>query len=177
MAFTAAIPGSEGPLCEFRLEAQADSPADGERVRLRAHLRLRLRGVPAHAPGRGKLALPARIGRWLERRLASPVARALAAPVLDRDVNSWLELRASSAALDEGSLALVPERLGVLGIEPQAGKPLQSWAGGLAGPRPGFAMLTLLQLDKERMPAPLQRALGAKPFQLTATLVNVIEDA
>jgi hypothetical protein len=38
-------------------------------------------------------------------------------------------------------------------------------------------MLTLLQLDKERLPPPLQEALGARPFQLTATLVNVIEEA
>lgn len=176
VAFSAAIPGSTGPLCEFRFEAQADEQAGGERVRLRAHFRLSLRGATAHAPGR-RTALPARIGRWIERRLASPVAQVLAAPVLDREVNSWVEVRASSAALDEGSRALVPERLKVLGIEPQAGKPLQSWAGGLGGPRPGFAMLTLLQLDKERMPAPLQQALGPRPFQLTATLVNVIEDA
>ena len=177
VAFAATIPGSTGPLCEFRFEAEADEQAGGERVRLRAHFRLRLRSVAAQAPGRGRAALPARIGRWIERRLASPVTQALAAPVLDRDINSWVEVRASSAALDEGSRALVPERLKALGIAPQLGKPLQTWAGGLDGPKPGYAMLTLMQLDKERMPAPLRQALGAKPFQLTATVVNVIEDA
>lgn len=176
VAFAATLPGSSGPLCEFRVEAAADEQAGGERVRVRAHFRLRLRGVAAHAPGRGRGALPARIGRWLERRLASPAGRVLAAPVLERDVNSWVEVRASSAALDDGSRALVPERLQVLGIEPQPGKPLQSWAGGLHGARPGFATLTLMQVDKDRLPAPLRRALGRKPFQLTATLVNVVED-
>src|SRR5687768_3382853 len=66
-----------------------------------------------------------------------------------RALRSWLEVRSSSAAFDDGSRALVPERLGALGIEPAAGKPLQTWAGALAGPRPAFAVLTLLQFDKE----------------------------
>lgn len=178
VALEAAIPGSDGPLCEFRIEAEAEPAAEGERLRLRAHFRLSLR---RSATPRGQLAgrpaLPARIGRWIERRLASPVVQVLAAPMLDRDINTWIEVRTSSAALDEGSRALVPERLQVLGIEPQPGKPLQTWAGGLGGPRAGYAMLTLLQLDKERLPPPLQEALGARPFQLTATLVNVIEEA
>lgn len=90
-------------------------------------------------------------------------------------LNSWLEVRSTHAALDEGSRALVPERLDALGIRPAAGKPVQSWAGGLGSLRPGFAMLTLMQFDKERMPARLQRALGARPFHLTAMLANVVE--
>lgn len=178
VALGASIPGSGGPLCEFRFEAEAEPEANGERVRLRAHFRLSLRRPVAP---RGKLAgrpaLPARIGRWIERRLESTVAQLLAAPVLDRDINTWIEVRASSAALDEGSHALVPERLAALGIEPQPGKPLQTWAGGLQGGRPGYAVLTLLQIDKDRLPPPVQDALGNKPFQLSATLVNVIEDA
>jgi hypothetical protein len=177
VSLEATIPGSAGPLCELRLEAEAEPEAQGERVRLRAHFRLRLRR-PAAPRERltGRQALPARIGRWIERRLESPLAQVLAAPVLDRDFNSWVEVRASSAALDEGSRALVPDRLNVLGIEPQSGKPLQTWAGGLRGPRPGFAMLTLLTLDKDTMPPQLRQALGEKPFQLTATVVNVVEE-
>ena len=96
---------------------------------------------------------------------------------LRRDLKTWLELRTSSASLDEGSRALVPERLSALGTEPAPGKPLQTWAGGLPGPRPGFAMLTLMQLDKEQLSPRLQRALGEKPFQLTATLVSSVEEA
>jgi hypothetical protein len=177
VAFSAAIPGSDGPLCEVRLEAEAEPEAEGERLRLRAHFRLRLRRAPALGrAGEGRRALPARLGRWIERRLASPLGQLVAAPVLDRDLSTWIEVRASSAALDEGSRALVPERLQVLGVTPAPGKPFQTWAGALTGARPGFAMLTLMQLDKDRLPPPLQEALGEKPFQLTATLVNVIEE-
>lgn len=94
-----------------------------------------------------------------------------------RALRSWLEVRSSSAALDDGSRALVPERLGALGITPAAGKSLQTWAGALAGPRPAFALLTLLQFDKERLPPRLQQALGPKPLHLTATLASVVEEA
>jgi len=93
-----------------------------------------------------------------------------------RKLNSWFEVRSSSAALDDGSRALVPERLGALGIQPQPGKPLQTWAGALGGARPAFAMLTLMQFDKERLPQRMQRALGDKPLHLTATLANVVEE-
>jgi hypothetical protein len=96
--------------------------------------------------------------------------------LLDRDLQSWIEVRSSNAALDEGSRALVPERLGALGITPAAGKAFQSWAGGLAGGRAGFATLTLMQLDKEHLPAAMQQALGPKPLHLTATLANVVEE-
>jgi hypothetical protein len=79
-----------------------------------------------------------------------------------RALRSWLEVRSSTAPLDEGSHALVPERLDALGIKPVAGKALQSWAGAVPGPRPGFAVLSLVQLDKGRV-------------HLTATLANVVE--
>jgi hypothetical protein len=79
-----------------------------------------------------------------------------------RALRSWLEVRSSTAALDEGSHALVPERLGALGITPAAGKPVQTWAGALEGPRPGFAVLTLVRIDRERL-------------HLAATLASVVE--
>lgn len=177
VSIEAAIPGSDGPLCEMRLEARADPEAEGERLHLRAHFRLKLaRALRRQEPLASRSALPARLGRWIERRLESPVAQVLTAPVLDRDINTWLEVRASNASLDDGSRALVPERLSALGIEPSRDKPVQTWAGALPGPRPGFAMLTLMQLDKERLPPPLQQALGPQPFQLTATLASSIEE-
>lgn len=177
LAFSAEIPGSTGPLWQLCLEAQSEPLAQGEQLRLRAHFRLSLRGHRASPALQENRTLPARVGRWIEQRLESPLARALAAPLLDRDFSGWIELRASSAALDDGSRALLPERLGALGIEPQPGKALQSWAGGANGARPGFAVLTLLQIDKERLPPRLQQAFGPEPFQLTATVASVIEEA
>jgi hypothetical protein len=38
-------------------------------------------------------------------------------------------------------------------------------------------MLTLLRLDKSRLPAALRRLLGARPFQMSATVANVIEES
>ncbi len=138
IALRAAIPGSRGPWCEIGIEAASEPQADGERVRLRAHLRLKL---------------PER-----------------------RNFNSWVELRASNASLDDGSRALLPERLEALGIEPQQDKAVQTWAGALRNGRPGVAMLTLLRFDKAHLPAMLRRLLGARPFQMSATVANVIED-
>jgi len=92
-----------------------------------------------------------------------------------RDLRSWLDVRGSTTALDDGCGALVPERLASLGIAPDARKPVQTWAGAVEGPHPGFAMLTLLQLDKDRLPASLRRVLGARPFHLTATAASVVE--
>ena len=100
----------------------------------------------------------------------------LSVKLRERKLDSWVEVTASSAALDEGSRALVPEKLGRLGIDPASSRPLQTWAGATPGPRPGFAMLTLMQFDKERLPPRVQRALGEKPFHLTAALANVVEE-
>jgi hypothetical protein len=188
VAFSAAIPGSAGPLCELTFEAAAEPEADGERVRARMHLRLSLRRPPALSRGRGfspdpsrlkplPQALPARVGRWIERRLASRLVQTLATPLLDRNLHSWVEVRSSSASLDEGSRELVPERLDRLGIKPEPGKPIQTWAGGLGGTRAGFATLTLMQIDKDRLPPALQQALGPKPLHITATMASVIEEA
>lgn len=178
LSFTAAIPGRGGPLWQATLEAVSEPQASGERLRLRAHFRLSLRrALPApRAEGR-PATLPARVGRWIERRLESPLVQAFAAPLLDRDVSTWVELRATDADLDEGSRALVPEQLERLGLEVQAGRPLQSWAGAVAAPKPGFAMLTLLQLDKDQLPPRMRRLLGARPFHVAGAVVNVIEEA
>ncbi|MBI3171714.1 MAG: hypothetical protein HYZ32_03865 [Hydrocarboniphaga effusa] len=179
-SFSAEVPGSSGgPLWQMRVDVQSEPQAGGEQLRLRAQLRLSLRRSPV-APSASQLpvhALPARLGRWIERRLESPLLQSLAAPLLDRDISTWIELRASDAALDEGSRALVPERLHALGIELRAGQPVQTWAGQLGGSKPGYATLTLLQLDKSQLPPVLQKQLGPKPFQLAAAVASVVEEA
>ena len=179
LSFSAGIPGSTGPLWQLRVDLESQPQADGEQLRLRAHWRLSLRRAlpsPEKPSSESRPALPARVGRWIEKRLDSPLVQLLAAPLLNRDISTWLELRSSDAALDEGSKALVPERLSVLGIKPRPDRQVQSWAGELGGARPGYAMLTLLQLDKNQLPPSLQKSLGPKPFQLAATIASVIED-
>lgn len=176
-SFSVEVPGSAGPLWQMRVEVQSEPQAGGEQLRVRAQLRLSLRRASSPTSEAPRAALPARLGRWIERRLESPLLQSLAAPLLDRDISTWIELRASDAALDEGSRALVPERLHALGIEPRAGQPVQTWAGPLGGSKPGYAMLTLLQLDKSQLSPALQKQLGPKPFQLAAAIANVVEDA
>lgn len=141
-ALTAAIPWRRRSLGELKLEAVSEPQADGDRVRLRAHLHLRLPGEHGAT----------------------------------RDLNSWVEVRASNASLDEGATALLPaDKLDAIGVHPQANKPVQTWAGALRG-RPGYAVLTLLRLEKAGLPAALRRLLGARPFALSATAASVVEE-
>ena len=137
------------------------------------------------AADRSAATLPAqRVGQWLKRRLDNPLLRALAEPLLRHDFNSWIELRASTADLADGAGALLPQtdRLKALGIEPKLSDakndaPMtQSWAGSAMGPKPGFAQVSLLQIDKRHLPPGLAAMLGARPFQMAAALINVVEE-
>src|SRR5689334_4015049 len=86
LSFSAEIPGRERPLWAFKLEAVTEPEGSGERLRLRAHVQLSLRrpaALPPPVAGEARPALPARIGRWIERRLESKLLQDLAAPLLD----------------------------------------------------------------------------------------------
>jgi hypothetical protein len=195
---SAEIPGlSPGkPLWRINLELHSEPQGDGERLRLRAHWQANLASALApalaadHAPplaedGTPKSGLPVqRVGQWLRRRLDNPLLRAVAEPLLRHNFNSWMELRASTADLAGGAGALLPEsgRLKALGIEPQLSGPnqeaplAQSWTGSAMGPRPGIAQVSLLQIDKRHLPPALAALLGARPFQMAAAVINVIEE-
>ena len=191
----AEIPGATPgkPLWRMNLELVSEPQGEGERLRLRAHLQTNFASGLAHAldapsadvqsGGEAKSAnLPAqRIGRWLQRRLENPLVRRLAEPLLRRDFHTWIELRASTADLLEGTKALLPEteRLKPLGIEPVTGSGapvVQTWAGRAGGLRSGHAQVSLVQIDKRHLPARLAAALGEQPFQLAAAVVNVVEE-
>lgn len=178
LSLAAEIPGSNGPLWRMQVQLNSEPHGEGERVRLSAHVRMSLRAaaaLPKRPPGRPPL--PARVGHWIERRLGSRLMQTLAAPFIGRDFNTWIEVQTSTMPLDEGSRALLPERLQALGIDPRSDRTVESWAGALPGPRPGFAALTLLKFDKAQLPRELQETLGEEPFQLTAAVVNVVEEA
>lgn len=179
LSLSAEIPGSTGPLWQMQLEMKSEPEAGGERLRLRAHfkLSLRRRSLPPPASPLPLPALPFRVGKWIERRMASTLMQTLAAPLLDRELNTWVEMQTSTAPLDAGARALLPTQLARLGIEPKNDQAVQAWAGELRGAKPGFAQMTLLQLDQRHIPPNLQRVFADRPFQLSAAIVNVIEDA
>jgi hypothetical protein len=194
----AEIPGLKPgkPLLRINIEMHSEPQGDGERLRLRAHWQANFASAlapalaapsqPADAAAASSgVKLPAeRVGQWLRQRLDNPLLRAVAEPLLRHDFNSWVELRASTADLAGGAGALLPEtdQLKALGIEPKLSDPkhdaplAQSWAGASNGPKPGFAQVSLLQMDKRHLPPALARLLGARPFQLAAAVINVAEE-
>ncbi len=200
-AFEAAIPvgHSVEPLWRIRVQVLTEPQADGERMRLRAHiqtnfasaLRPALRGQTSESASdaltltdargsRGK-RLAARAGalaqRTAQRALAVPVVGLLVEPLLKLDLNTWIEVQASTASLDAGSHDLLPQadKLAALGIQPRrAGEQpvVENWAGEAPD---GFAQVSMLQMDKRHLPPRLQQALGDAPFSLAAAIVNTAQ--
>ncbi len=178
LSLSAEIPGRTGPLWQMRLEMNSEPEAGGERLRLRAHFKLSLRkALPSPDNTQTSSGLPARVGQWIEQRLESPLMQTLAAPLLGRDLNTWVEMQTSTAPLDAGAQALLPTQLARLGLSPKNDQAVQAWAGELRGAKPGFAQMTLLQLDQRHIPPNLQQVFADRPFQLSAAVVNVIEEA
>jgi hypothetical protein len=180
------LPGrGERPLWRLELQVHSEPHGDGERVHLRAHVQTNfasaLRPALGAAPVSGSraLSLSQRAAAGAEgvarRALQLPLLRALAEPLLQHDLNTWVEVQTSSASLDSGR-TLLPQadRLAELGIAPRSvsGPLLESWAGESAE---GFAQLTLAQIDKRHLPPELQKTLGGRPFQMAAAIVNTVE--
>lgn len=194
VAFTAELPGTDPqkPLWRVGVEWAERNEGDGERLRLRVHVRTTLAEALARAPRQERLSAPVSggglvpavtrgISRAIVRGLQNPVVRQLATPLLEHDVNTWFELQVSTASLDGGTRALLPapEQLARLGIKPrQEGDApvVESWTGASGGPKPGVAQVSLLRLAKDQLPAGLASLLGSRPFQLAAAVVNVIEE-
>lgn len=192
MNFSAEIPvGNAGPVCRINVQVVSEPHGDGERLRLRAHLQTNFASVlrpaldasrvPVIASGARALTPVQRAGavagRGLQRVLATPLMRRVTEPLLRNDVNTWVELQASTASLDDGAHALLPqsEKLAALGIRPakKSGPVAESWAGQAPD---GYAQVSLLQLDKRDLPAQLTALLGARPFHLAAAIVNTVEE-
>ncbi len=199
LSFAAELPvGQREPLWRIRLQYVTQPQGDGERMVMRAHiqtnfasaLRPALQDKPRHEhaalahDGRRSgtsLRLRERAGgaaQELARRvLQAPLVRRLAEPLLQLDLNTWVEVQASTASLHAGSHELLPqaERLARLGIRPQTAgaEPLaETWSGDAGD---GFAQVSVLQIDKRHLPPRLRRLLGEQPFGLAATIVNSAE--
>ncbi|MFT4047901.1 MAG: hypothetical protein QM661_14580 [Solimonas sp.] len=197
-AFTAEIPvGEKEPLWKLQVQMVSEPQADGERLRLRAHLQTNLASAlrPALEAARngqaGALPRPDGEDRALrfaeraghaaqavaQRALRIPLLRRLAEPLLQLDFNTWIEIQASTASLDAGSHGLLPQqdRLATLGIVPKrtGDAPLaETWAGEAPD---GFAQVSVLQIDKRHLPERLLKLVGEKPFGLAATIVNTAQ--
>lgn len=194
LAFSAELPGGvHGALMKLDVRVETEPHGDGERLCLRAHLQSNFASVlkpllnesaPHAALPRSEtrsLARRERIGllaeRGLRRAMNNRLARRLAEPLLRTDVNTWLEVQASTASLDAGAHALVPqnEKLAALGIRPtrREGAHMENWSGAAGN---GFAQVSLLQLDKASLPPALAKRLGDQPFNLAAMMVNTVEE-
>lgn len=198
-AFAAEIPvGHESqPLWKLELRVDNEPQADGERLRVLAHIQTNLASAlrpalqnptaaraDAHAlghEGSGSRRLAERAGQAAQtlarRALNAPVLRRLAQPLLQLDFNTWIEVQASTASLNAGSRALLPqaERLASLGIHPRAAgdtPAAETWAGEAPD---GFAQVSVVQLDRRHLPAAALRLLGERPFGLAATVVNTVQ--
>lgn len=196
-SLSAEIPGfaPEQPLWRIKIEMLSEEQGDGGRMRLRAHLQSHLasalvKELPKPAardalagPGGDRLPTP-RVAQSLRLGLQLPALRRAAAPLLRHDLDSWIDIRASTADLVDGARALLPEseQLKALGIDPTAvatgndGPLAQTWAGATGGPHPGFAQVSLLHVEKKHLPKSLAALLGGRPFQFVAAIVNVAEE-
>lgn len=196
LSFSAEVPvaGADAPLWRMNLRLVSEPHGDGERLRLRAHLQTNFAVLrPAlNAPQNKTAALPGNSGRGgsalrlaerttalAQRALANPMVNFLAQPLLKHDFNTWIDLQASTASLDDGAHALVPQsdKLTALGIRParskDGGPVAESWAGEAPG---GFAQVSIVQMDKRHLPPRLAALLRDKPFQMAGTVINTVQE-
>jgi len=189
--------GAWGDLCRVRVNLVQTEDGEGhEALHLSAHVETRLASVlrPAIESVRGPIPAlvdaPAGAGerrggsllsevnrvaglarrsvaraRWLDKALDSVAAA---------DVNSWVDIRASTANLDQGAHALVSEKLQSLGVVPQRAGDAPSVETWRSDSIEEAAELTVIQVDKRHLPVALHRWLGDRPFQLSAVMGNTL---
>lgn len=180
-SYTLSLPNPFGgaPLCQATLAVTTTRHAEGETVRMRAHIDGCFRASPESTAAHSLAGEPTRhglgrSGRNLVRMLARDGLSRL--PMPEHRVRTWIDIQASTAPLAAGAEALLPERLRELcgGALPrgQAGEPR---VGVFAGPAGGasYAQLGVLQLDQDDLP-PSYRD---RPFSLLASVASLSEPA
>jgi hypothetical protein len=192
-----------GSILKLNVSVENEAHGDGERVRVRAHVQTNLASVlrpmlaaPPPAPPRkrksrgrtrgatlalapismvGQVAQRAQYG--LRRALANPMVQRVAESLLKNDINTWIEVTASTASLDRGAHDLIPksDKLESMGIRParHEGPHVESWAGMTPT---GTAQVSTLQLDKDSLPEGLKKRLGDQPFSLAAMIVSTVDE-
>lgn len=167
-----------------RVEVALTESGDGESLHLQGFVDGCLRIPAADAPalprsgtGGGLVARSRAAASGFVRRGFDGLPRRALAPLLDRRVRTWVDVRSSDRPLAAGARELMPERLrefcGAELARAPAGLPrVGIWTAALDGPRRGMASLTLLQVDGDALPG----GAAARPFALHASVATVVED-
>lgn len=189
-ALDLALPNPYGgkPWLSMTLALSRSPCSHGETLRLRAHvdscLRMGSQRGPALPDAGGDGSSLAGFGR---RLAASAVRHAIArvpehrlAPLTQRRRRGWLDVQVSTAPLDNGADAMVPERLrGVVGAglpRTTTGRPrIGVWSGPAGGPRGGRAGLLWLQLDEQDFPGAEQGRVDDAGVSVNASMCRVVE--
>lgn len=197
LSFSAEIPaGVFGSILKLDVTMESEAHGDGDKLRIRAHMQtnfasvlrpmlaapppprkaLRERGGSSNALAPAAAFIGHVAGRGVRRAFANSVVQRLTEPLMKRDINSWIEISASTASLDRGAHDLIPssEKLEAMGIRPARhdGPHVESWSG--VTPH-GTAQVSTLQLDKKSLPKRFRKKLGDKPFNLAAMIVSTVE--
>lgn len=161
----------------------------GETVRVRGHVDSCFR-MPARAADRGALAHDAsdrglslaRYGREaaisLARRTVERLPRAVRMRLAEQRRQSWIDMQISTAPLDAGAAALMPERLREIYGDrlPQVasgGPRVGVWSGPAGGARGGLARLAMVQLDQNDFGGGGRR--DEERFSLNLSIAEVVE--
>lgn len=186
--FAAEIPGFQGrPACRVDLQMLVEPHHDGQRLRLRTHLQANLASAlrPALEAAFGARAAEQQsqaTRQGLTRRAAYRLLgsggqlRRFAEPLLRHDLNSWVDVHASSASLDTGAAALLPapEQLAKLGIRPTpASAPAfaENWEGQSGN---SYLQVSILQINRNAVLfSPWPRRM---PLQVAAAIVSTLDE-
>jgi len=166
--------GRWGTLARLELQFSREGDRGNGRVHLRAHLKAQLGTVGRHAAEqllREAVGLRHPLIALGRRRLERIAQRWLA-----DDLQSWLEIKGSTADLHEGARALLPDSDGLraMGVVPGAAAAARDsrhehWQGRRGSERVG---IHYLRLERDDWPKGLCDALGVSPMNLIFTLVN-----
>ncbi|WP_423822624.1 hypothetical protein V5738_01480 [Salinisphaera sp. SPP-AMP-43] len=166
----------------------------GETVRLRGHIDscFRMPSIAGdrtalpHDDGQRSARSLARYGREaaasLARRAVEHLPEAAVGRLAAQRHRSWLDVQISTAPLDAGARALMPEPLrAVYGDRlPQAGPGgprVGVWAGPAGGLRGGMARLAMVQLDQNDLGERARAESGEQHFSLNLSMAELVEPA
>lgn len=162
----------------------------GETVRVRGHIESCFRMPETHADraalshdgaadSRSLMRYGRRAAASLTRRAVARLPRAARQRLAEQRRQGWIDMQISTAPLDAGAAALMPEPLrAVYGYTlPQAvpgGPRIGVWAGPAGGARGGMARLAMVQFDQNDIDGG-HRGDEDERFSLNLSIAEVVE--